>query len=132
MKEVAKVWTAQEVPEFIERRLGYVRMRPLMYGGNADAVETLLGGYLQQWSCRHDRSEDFEFARSSRSAALKAVSANFSTHYRRHHQKQSEAQATNSVALQYKKIIQQLQLPVPGKQIEAERRKILRNLKRDV
>ena len=126
------MWTAQQISEFIERRLGYVLMRPLMFGGNAQAVETLLGGYLELWSRLHDRYEDFDSARSARSAALKADSANFSIHYRRRHKKQSEAQAANYVALQYKKIIQQLQLPVPWKQIQAERRKILRNLKSNV
>jgi hypothetical protein len=63
----------------------------------------------------------------SRSAALKAGSANFAFHYRRRHKTETEFQAANYVALQYKKIIKQLHLPVPWKQIKAERNRILKS-----
>lgn len=107
-------------------------MRPLMYGGNAEAVATLLDYYLELWSRLHERYDDYEAARSARASALNAHSVGFAGHYRRKYPKSSEAAAANYVALQYKKIIQQLQLPVPWKQIKAERRKILRNLKSNV
>lgn len=126
------MWTAQQVSEFIERRLGYVLMRPLMYAGNADAVDNLLHSYIELWSRLHERIDDYEAARDCRCAALKSGVANYAIHYRRCRPNASEGATADYVALQYKKIIKQLQLPVPWKQIQAERRQNLRNLKRNV
>ncbi len=126
------MWTVQQVSEFIERRLGYVLMRPLMYGGNAEAVEMLLHSYIELWSQLNERYEDYDAARSARASALNANAMGFVGLYRRKHPKASELAAANYVALQYKKIIEQLQLPVPWKQINAERKRILRNLKSNV
>lgn len=121
------MWTAQQLSEFLELRIGHVLMWPMMFGGSAQAVDTLLHSYLELWSRLHDRYVDYESARMSRSAALKAGTANFAIHYRRRHTKETEFQAANYVALQYKKIVEQLQLPVPWKQIKAERNRILRS-----
>lgn len=121
------MWTAQKVSEFIERRLGDVLARPLMFGGNAEAVDNVLHYDLELWSRLNERYEDYDAARSSRLSALDAGSAGFAGHYRRKSPKASEVAAANYVALQYKKIIKQLHLPVPWKQIKAERNRILKS-----
>lgn len=129
------MWTAQDVSEFLELRIGHVLATPrgpMMFGGSAEGVDVLLNSYLELWSRLNERYEDYETLRCQQRSALNAGSASFAFHYRRRNKKQSEFHAANYVALQYKKIIQQLQLPVPCKQIKAERRKNLRNLKRIV
>ena len=124
------MWTAQQLSKFLELRIGHIltgRMGPMMFGGSAQGVDTLLHNYIELWSRLHECHDAYDYARASRLSALKAGSANFAFHYRRKHKKESEFAAANYVALQYKKIIKQLQLPVPWNQIKAERKRILRS-----
>ena len=128
------MWTAQQLSEFLELRIGHVLttpMGPMMFGGSAQGADIVLHNYIELWSLLHGRLDDYRVAREARSAALNAGSANFAFHYRRRHKKQSEFHAANYVALQYKKIIKQLQLPVPWKHIKAEQKKILKSIARN-
>lgn len=124
------MWTAQQLSEFLALRIGHILttpMGPMMFGGSAQGVDTLLHSYLEVWSRLHERYEDYETLRCQRLSALNAGTANFAFHYRRRHKSQSEFHAANYVALQYKKIVKQLQLPVPWDQIKAERQRVLRS-----
>jgi hypothetical protein len=56
-------------------------------------------------------------ASSDHRATLKSGVANYAFHYRRRRLNASEGSTADYVALQYKKIIKQLQLPVQWKQI---------------
>jgi hypothetical protein len=121
------MWTAQQLSEFIERRLGQMMHRPIMFGGTGQGVDSLFHSYLELWSRLHERYADYEAARAKRSAALKAGSAGFAFHYRRRHPDAQEHEIADYVAEQYQKIIRQLKLPVPWEQIEEERQRNLRN-----
>ena len=114
------MWTPQQISEFLELRIGHVLVRPMMFGGSGQGVDLTLHQLLELWSMIHECHAEYLTTREKRSAAIRAGSNSFAGIYQRRHPQATEGEVSDYVAKQYQKIIKQLKLPLPWKQIEEQ------------
>lgn len=103
-----------EIAEYVAERIRQVYLRPLMYGGTADGVDTLLHEYHDLWAMIHQREEDFLQESSSVHAAEGCDSANFAFHYLRDRPSATETEVALYVVAMWRRIGERLGLPASG------------------
>jgi hypothetical protein len=113
------VKSAEEVVDFIVRRIGYIYHRdPLMYGGTADGVDLILHCYHQLWAEIVGRHEDYRDAISE--ASRDCTTRNFADHYRADHANATETESARHVVSEWRKLSDLLGVPIPHEQIVEE------------
>lgn len=112
------MWTVPQISEFLEARIGHVLMRPMMFGGSGAGVDLTLHQLLELWSMIHECHDEYRHVREKRSSIIKAGVNSYAGIYQQRHPNASEVDISDYVVQQYQKIIRQLKLPLPWKQIE--------------
>jgi hypothetical protein len=105
------VRNAQEIAEFIAKRLGHIYERPLMYGGTAKGVDVLLSCYHELWAQVHQLEDEYQDIRLARYAKEGCGSAGFPFHYHRKRPDAPDEETAAYVVEQWKKISTMLGVP---------------------
>lgn len=98
-----------------------------MFGGSGAGVDLTLHYLLELWSMIHERHDEYRQVREKRSSTVKAGVNSYAGIYKQRHPQATEGDVSDYVVQQYQKIIRQLKLPLPWKQIEEARKGIAKS-----
>ena len=112
--------STDEIVAFIVERIGHIYFRPLMYGGSASGVDTILHYYHELWSKIFDKYHQYQSIRNSIEEKLGCGSANFSTKYKMEHSNATENEVAFFSVDQWMLISDKLGVPVPYESIKKE------------
>src|SRR5690242_8593971 len=82
--------TVGQVIEFVQKRLGDIFERPLMYGGTAEGVDLILFCYYELWATILGRNDDFHRIRIEVYEELGSQARGFPLYFRRENPKATE------------------------------------------
>ena len=112
--------TVKEIVEFIEERIGNIYFRPLIYGGKASGVETILHHYHELWAEIYGKAEVYHSFRNKLFEELNCGAANFSAKYKIDNSNASELESTFFAVDQWMKISRSLNVAVPYDKLSVE------------
>lgn len=114
--------SAQELVAYIAHRIGYVYYfdRPLMYGGTGAGVDLLLLNFHEFWAEIMDRQDELRTTYWKALEDEDCGSANFSNRFAINNPEASEHEIAQYVVKQWRKISDQLEVPVPHAELKAE------------
>ena len=112
--------SADQIVDFIVERIGHIYFRPLMYGGSASGVDTILHYYHELWSIIFDKYENYRSIRDTIEEELNCGSANFSTKYKMDHSSATENEVAFFSVDRWMLISEKLEIPVPYDRIKNE------------
>lgn len=113
--------TVEEIIAYIAHRIGYIYYhRPLMYGGTAHGVDTLLHYYHELWAEIVDRQDEFRRTSWGVHAEEDCDAASFPTRYARNHPDAKEAEIADYAVRQWRKISERLGVPIPHQELKRE------------
>jgi hypothetical protein len=104
----AEMTTAAQVIRLIAQRIGYIYERPLMYGGTAEGVETVLSTLHSLWADATGHTEQFSSAVFAIASKNGSDAASFSSHYVRNHPHATEHEVAAHVVSLWKRISNKL------------------------
>jgi hypothetical protein len=120
--------STDQIVDFIVERIGHIYFRPLMYGGSASGVDTILHYYHELWSIIFDEYDNYQSIRNSIEAKLGCGSANFSTKYKMEHSNATEKEVAFFAVDQWMLISEKLGILVPYEKIKKELKKASKSL----
>jgi hypothetical protein len=96
--------TADEIIALIVAKIGHIYERPLMYGGNAEGVDSLLFVLHSLWSEATGRIDEFEQARATRCDTECCNAMSFAGYYQGRNPSALEPEITAFVVSQWRAI----------------------------
>jgi hypothetical protein len=110
--------TAAQIVAFIAERIGFIyHHNPLMYGGTPEGVETLLFYYHELWAEIVERQKEYIDIRIAAHEKEECNSHSFSGRYLSLHQEASDREVANYATTQWRKISDQLAIPIQHEEI---------------
>lgn len=104
--------TNKQILSFLEKRIGNIYLRPLMYGGSPSGVELILHCYHEMWSEIMECKDEYDRYRIEIHRNEGCGSSNFSTKYMELDPDAKEDEIIKYVATQWKKISDLLRIPI--------------------
>ena len=92
-------------------RIGHIGARPLMYGGTADGVDTILRNYHELWAVIHGREGEFQEVVLAAHMAEGCGARDFAGHHRQSHPDIPEAEVARYVVGRWREIGERLGIP---------------------
>lgn len=112
--------SADQIVDFIVERIGHIYFWPLLYGGSASGVDTILHYYHELWSMIFGQYDYYRSIRDSIEQELDCGAANFSTKYQMEHSSATENEIAFFAVDQWMKISERLKIPVPYEKLKTE------------
>jgi hypothetical protein len=112
----------EEIVAYIALKIGYMyyHHRPILYGGTGAGVDLLLLNYHELWAEITNRQEELRETWHSVLNAEDCGSASFSMRYSMNNPEASQPEIAQYVVDQWRKISDQLELPLPHAELIAE------------
>lgn len=113
--------TPEAMVEFFAERIGLIYYHmPLMYGGDASGVESLLCSYHDAWAYLVEYDGDWRNAWWKELEALDCGPRNFATQYAMNHPGAPEAEVAAYVVEHWRVVSDELGVPIPHERLRAE------------